>query len=170
MQETKKDYTLKLKEIKGFIDTGKTAVFGTIINTSKLNVHLDELKQIVEEQLNEATSIISREQSIIQEAHEEATRIIEDAQVQVMNQDIAHQAEEYARDLVFQAQEEAKEKIRKANDIRQKMLISSHKYLENLFDELQKQLEEQQEIIAGNRDDIRQSLQKKLEILDTLPK
>lgn len=170
MEETKKDYTAKLKEIKGYVDTGKTVPFGTLINTGKLNAHLEELKEIVESQLKEAASIIEREEKIIQDAHAKAAEIIEEAQEQVMNQDIAHQAEEYARDLVFQAQEEAKEKIRKATDIRQKILISSHKYLENVFDEIQQQLAEQQQIIIENRDSIRESMQNKLDILETLPK
>lgn len=168
MIETKKDYLMKLKEIEGFIDAGKTVPFGTLVNTKAMNAHIEELKGIVSSQIKDAQAILSREAEIIQEAEEEARQIVERTKYEIMNQDIAHQAEDYARNLVAKAQEEAKDKIKNASDLRTKMLISSHKYLENLFDEMEQQLIETKNLIADNRDEIRDSLQKKIEMMDKL--
>lgn len=86
-----------------------------------------------------------------------------------MSQDIAKQAEDYARDLVLSAQEEVKDKLKKASDLRQKMIISNHKYLENLYDEMEKQLKEHQQILAENREELRHYLHKKMEMMEKLP-
>lgn len=169
MEETKKDYLAKIKEIEGYVDSGRSVGFGTFVKSTILNRHLNELKNIIEEQLLHANSILEQEQTIIRQARLQAKEIVESAKDEVMNQDIAQQAENYARDLVLKAQEEAKEKIKNASDLRQKMLINSHKYLENLFTEMEQQLLEQRQIISDNRDEIRDSLQKKIDLMDGLP-
>lgn len=169
MQETKKDYETKIKEIIGFVDSGKAALVGTLVNTKAFNQHIEELKQIVEEQVKKADEIIADKERTLHNARLEAKEIIEEAKREVMSQDIAKQAEDYARDLVLSAQEEVKDKLKKASDLRQKMIISNHKYLENLYDEMEKQLKEHQQILAENREELRHYLHKKMEMMEKLP-
>lgn len=169
MEDTNKDYLMKIKEIEAFIDSGKATLIGTVVNTKAINKHLEELKEIINTQLSQAQNVLDREQDILREAELEAESMIERTRREIMSQDIAQQAEDYARNIVLDAQDEVKEKITEARDLRQKMLISSHKYLENLFTDVEQQLIEQQRTIASNRDEIRDSLKKKIEMMDKLP-
>ena len=122
----------------------------------------------IKEDLDELNKIKERETKILEEAQAEAEHIRKRAREEVENQDIAKHAREYAKEIMQKAQKKAQNMLDEAQDLRNQLVVNSHKYVDTLFDDYEKQLIEQQQTINHNRDQIRLSLEKKMEVMQQI--
>jgi len=177
MENTKKTYETKLNEIQGFVDSSRTGLGGVFVKKTQLNQHFDELQAIVKEQMEASNDILARKESLIQEGEAEAQKIIEKTRREILNQDMVMEANEYANNLVIETRREAAEHLKESKEQSETMLIHAHEYLENVFTDMEIKVDQHIEslidqlsaiksVIAENRNEIRYSLQQRMESLD----
>ena len=179
MTQTKTE--LKISDIEVFAETEKFFIppAGAFVKRKKLLQLLDELKEAFNDDLKELREINRDKEKIINDAHDEARRIKQKAISEMENQDIVKRATAYATELAQKANEkaertinEAKEQSEKllneAKDLRNQLIINSHRYVDTLFEDLEKELVKRQEELSVNREQLRLSLEKKMELMKKL--
>lgn len=156
----------KILEIEAHLETeAKNYIFGAFVNKKQMEEYLEELKETIAEDLSELNEIKEMRERIILEAQEEADRIRQQVRAEIEQQDIALQAREIAREIIQTAQERAETVLSEAKELRNQLIVNSHKYVDTLFDSFEKELLETQEKIAENREQLRSSLEKKMELM-----
>lgn len=156
----------KILEIEAHLETeARMSFFGSVINKKQIEEHLEDLKEAIAEDLSELNEIKEMRERIILEAQEEADRARQLARAEIEQQDIVLQAREMAREIIQTAQERAETVLSEAKELRNQLIVNSHKYVDTLFDSFEKELIETQEKIADNREQLRTSLEKKMELM-----
>lgn len=157
----------KILEIEAHLENEKFFLppFGTFVKKKQMEEYLAELKEEVQEDLQELNNIRETRETIILEAQEEADRIRQELREEIENQDIALQAREIAREIIQKSQEKAEFILLEAKKLRGDLIINSHKYVDNLFEDFEKELLDTQDKILKNREELRTSLDKKMELM-----
>lgn len=157
----------KILEIEAHLETEKLYLppFGTFVKKKQMEEYLADLKEELKEDLKELNNIKETREMIILEAQEEADRVRQEVREEIERQDIALQAREIAREIIQKAQEKAETILVEAKGLRNQLIVNSHKYVDTLFDSFEKELMETQEKIGENREQLRASLEKKMELM-----
>lgn len=157
----------KILEIEAHLETETKYVppFGSFVKRKQMEEYLEDLKEAIADDLSELNEIKEMRERIILEAQEEADRIRQEVRAEIEQQDIALQAREIAREIIQTAQERAETVLSEAKELRNQLIVNSHKYVDTLFDSFEKELLETQEKIADNREQLRSSLEKKMELM-----
>lgn len=157
----------KIIEIESYLETEKIHLppLGAFVKKKKMDEFLNELKAEVFEDLSELNDIKQMKERIILEAQEEADRIRQELRMEIERQDIAIQAREISRDMIQKAQTKAESILVEAKELRNQLIVNSHKYVDNLMADFEKDLVETQEKMTQNREQLRSSLDNKMEMM-----
>lgn len=165
--KTKTKTEQKILEIQAHIETEAKFVppFGTYINKKQMEEHLIDLKEAIKEDLTELNEMKETREKIILEAQEQADKIRIDVREEIERQDIALQARDVAKEIIVKAQSHAATILSEAKELRNQLIVNSHKYVDTLFDGTEKELIDIQEKINENREKLRISLEKKMDLM-----
>lgn len=157
----------KIKEIQAHLETEKIHIppFGNFIKIKQMDEFLTELKSEVIEDLSELHNIQQMKERIILEAQEEADRIRQEVRAEIERQDIVMQARDISRDMIQKSQTKAESILVEAKELRKQLIVNSHKYVDNLFSDFEKDLVETQQKITENREQLRINLDNKMEMM-----
>jgi phage shock protein A len=161
----------KITEIVNNLETEKIYVppFGYFIKEKLMETYLKDLKSIATEELSELSDIKNMKEQIILDAQADGERIRQEARSEVERQDVVLQAREVAKEVIQKSQSKAESTLLEAKELRNQLIVNTHKYVDNLFDDLEKELVEKKEKISSNREVLRSSLDKKMELMQESP-
>lgn len=157
----------KIVDFEAYIESEKLFLppMGTYVKKKQIDKYLSELKEHLDSDFSELHSLMATKEQIILEAQQEADRIRQHARMEVERQDIVIQARDMARDMIQKAQVKAETMLSEAKELRNQLIVNSHKYVDNVLDDMEKELITKQDQISANREQFRNSLDKKMDLM-----
>lgn len=139
---------------------------GSHVKKNLLEDYLADLKQTLKEDFNDLNDIHALKEQIILDAQQEADIIRQKARNEVEEQDIVETSHEYAKQILQRAKEEADAILTDASELRNDLIINTHKYCDSLIDSLSNDLNIFQNSIHDTRNELRITLDTKISKLD----
>lgn len=157
----------KIVDFEAYIESENLYLppMGAYVKKKQIDKYLSELKEHLHSDFNELHSLMATKEQIILEAQQEADRIRQHARMEVERQDIVLQARDMARDMIQKAQVKAETMLSEAKELRNQLIVNSHKYVDNVLDDMEKELITKQDLISANREQFRNSLDKKMDLM-----
>lgn len=142
---------------------------GRSVKKSHLEDYLTELKQTIKEDFNDLNNIHALKEQIILDAQQEADSIRQAARDEVEKQDIAVSANEYAKQILSRAKEEAEAILNEASQLRNDLIINTHKYCDNLLESVETEVGKFHSTLNDSRSELRLMLDNKIGKLQNDP-
>jgi L-ascorbate metabolism protein UlaG (beta-lactamase superfamily) len=140
----------------------------SFVKTAELKKHVDKLDKAVASVIENSEKVNTEKEKILQEAREEAQQLLLATRRKIEQQDVVQQAHAYAKQIVLEAQKKVQDLLVEGQEVQQQLILSSHKYVDHLFDNVDKHLEEKREKIAVNREELQRSLNERMNKMDKL--
>lgn len=168
----------KISEIETYIDNCNPILNRALVSPKELKMYFEELKSMIVADLKESIDIKQRKEEMIKEAELEAERIRQAARDELQRDPVVKQAKAYAKEIIHKAQKDAETTLIEAKKLRDELVINGHQYVDHMLTEIEKEFThvlsevekeftEKRSIIIQNREQLRNSLEKKVESIQT---
>lgn len=145
----------KINEIEGYLEyCSDIPLWGTVVKSNEIKKHIAELKKFAYQEMEESRRIKTLEEKILSDAKAEAQTIVDQAKESVKRMDAVKQANDLANQIIHEARSKAETMLTDAKLLQNHLIDSSHKHVDDMFNEAEREFEEYISKIKTNRNEL----------------